>query len=463
MIRALQKKFVITSMTAVSILLLVLLGGINLTNMVISGKETNRTLGWITLQELGEFPDNPGANAHDPFSGKESIAPDSVSSNNKSEADGSPSENESTENIALENDSQADKPPEPPSSPFDPGRNAEDAILSSNYFVVRTDLSGEVLSTDVTRVSTLSEEDADALAASVWQAAEANGVNGKYKYSVRVDTEKEEVVLIFLDTSQEIFSSLRVLLLSIALGVLCWILMLLLVILLSKRAIRPFAENIQKQKQFVTNAGHEIKTPLAIILANTDAMELYNGENKWSRNIREQVNRLNGLMKNLLTLARMDEATLQITPSDFYFSALVQENADAFAEPFALRQIAMQTEIQPDLQLHADQGHITQLLSILLENALKYTNDGGSVTITLKKESRGTLLQVANTCDTLPDVPPARLFDRFYRADAARTQKKGGYGIGLSVAQSITEANHGQITAEYKDGNKICFSVFFHT
>ena len=449
MIRALQKKFVITSMTAVSVLLLVLLGGINITNMIISGKETNRILGWITLQELGEFPDNPGNNGHDPFSDKEPAVPESVSPEDNSDAPSALSDNTS---------------PEPPSSPFGPGRNAEDAILSSHYFVVRTDLTGEVRSTDVTRVSTLSEEDADALAASVWQTADTNGANGKYKYSVRVDTEKKEVVLIFLDTSQEIFSSLRVLLLSAALGVLCWILMLLLVILLSKRAIRPFAENMQKQKQFVTNAGHEIKTPLAIILANTDAMELYNGENKWSCNIREQVNRLNGLMKNLLTLARMDEATLQITPSDFSFSALVQENADAFAEPFALRQITIQTVIQPDIQLHADPGHITQLLSILLENALKYTNDGGSVAVTLKRESRGTLLQVTNTCGTLPDVPPARLFDRFYRADAARTQKKsGGYGIGLSVAQSITEANHGQITAEYKDGNKICFSIFFRT
>ena len=427
MIRALQKKFVITSMIAVSVLILVLLGGINITNIVISGKETKRTLSWITAQELGEFPDNPGEDERKPFSAKDTIAP------------------------------------EPPSSPFDPRRNAEDTILSSNYFVVRTDLSGEILSTDVTRVSTLSEEDADAFAASVWQDTDADGNSGKYKYSVRIDEEKEEIVLIFLDTSQEIFSYLRVLLLSVALGALCWILMLLLVILLSKRAIRPFAENMQKQKQFVTNAGHEIKTPLAIILANTDAMELYNGENKWSRNIREQVNRLNGLMKNLLTLARMDEATLQISPSDFSFSELVQENADAFAEPFALRQITMQTDIQSEIRLHADQGHITQLLSILLENALKYTNDSGSVKITLKKEGHGVQLQIANTCDALPDAPPERLFDRFYRADAARTQKKGGYGIGLSVARSIAEANHGQITAEYKEESWICFSAFFRT
>lgn len=171
--------------------------------------------------------------------------------------------------------------------------------------------------------------------------------------------------------------------------------MLLLVILLSKRAIRPFAENMQKQKQFVTNAGHEIKTPLAIILANTDAMELYNGENKWSRNIREQVNGFKRSDEKTCSHWRgWTRPTLQITPTDFSFSALVQENADAFADPFALRRITMRSDIRPDLWLHADQGHITQLLSILLENALKYTNDGGFVTVTLKK--RGTRYTTAN-------------------------------------------------------------------
>ena len=346
--------------------------------------------------------------------------------------------------------------------PFGQERNAKDrGILSSNYFVVRTDLTGEVLSTDVTRVSTLSRGGRGC--ARLRHLAGCRHRRHKRKVresSVRADEEKEEVVLIFLDTSQDLLSSLRVLLLSAALGVLCWILMLLLVILLSKRAIRPFAENMQKQKQFVTNAGHEIKTPLAIILANTDAMELYNGENKWSRNIREQVNRLNGLMKNLLTLAQLARPPCRSHRQTFPSVHSYKRMRDAFAEPFASR-ITMRSDIRPDLWLHADQGHITQLLSILLENALKYTNDGGFVTVTLKKEGRGTLLQIANTCDALPDVPPARL-DRFYRADAARTQKKSGCKVSVFRShQWITEANRGQITAEYKDGNKICFSVFF--
>lgn len=455
MIRALQKKFVLTSMIAVSILILVLLGGINITNIVISEKELSRTLGWITARELGELPDAP-AEANHRFS---SDAPGTSQSPVSKEAG---SESESSASLDAPESSEADSPGrKPPSSPFARGRNAEDAILSSNYFVVRTDPDGTIQSTDVTRTPAISEDDADALATSVWQSADTYGATGKYKYFVRVDSGSNEIVLVFLDTSQEILSSLRVLLLSAALGVLCWLLMLLLLILLSKRAIRPFAENMQKQKQFVTNAGHEIKTPLAIILANTDAMELYNGENKWSRNIREQVNRLNGLMKNLLLLARMDEATLQITPTTFSFSALVAENAAAFSEPFSMRGISMQTDIQPELSLHADCGQITQLLSILLENALKYTDDNGSVQIRLKKETHGLLLQITNTCSALPDVPPSRLFDRFYRADAARTQKKGGYGIGLSVAQSIAEANHGQITAAYDAENQISFSVRF--
>ena len=125
-------------------------------------------------------------------------------------------------------------------------------------------------------------------------------------------------VVVFLDTSGDIYSYIRVLFLSAAIGIACWLFMLLFVILLSKQAIRPIAENIEKQKQFVTNAGHEIKTPIAIIQSNTEAMELYNGENKWSKNIKEQTVRLNELMKNLLTLARMDESSTNLMQSDFY-------------------------------------------------------------------------------------------------------------------------------------------------
>ena len=161
--------------------------------------------------------------------------------------------------------------------------------------------------------------------------------------------------------------------LSGALGLICWGFMLILVIILSKKAICPIAENIEKQKQFVTNAGHEIKTPLAIISANTEAMELYNGENKWTKNIKKQVDRLNGLMKNLLLLAKMEES--KIVYQKFSLSEMASEISESFFEPISLKNIAFETKIQPDIILNANSEHIRQLFSILLDNAVKYTDE----------------------------------------------------------------------------------------
>ena len=267
--------------------------------------------------------------------------------------------------------------------------------------------------------------------------------------------------IVFLDTSNDIVSYIRVLLLSAAIGIVCWGLMLVFVILLSKRAIRPIAENIEKQKQFVTNAGHEIKTPLAIIQSNTEAMELYNGENKWSRNIKEQTVRLSGLMKNLLMLARTDEGAAQAVSSELPLSDLLSDMTKGFVPLMDEKHIKLHTDIQPDVILRADKGQTEQLVSILLDNAVKYTNDSGKISIELQKSEKRIKLTVRNTCENLPNVTPDKLFDRFYRADAARTQKSGGYGIGLSVAQSITAANKGSISAEYIGDDIICFTVRF--
>ena len=233
----------------------------------------------------------------------------------------------------------------------------------------------------------------------------------------------------------------RVLALSLGVGLLCWLLMLLLVILLSRRAIYPIAQSIERQKQFVTNAGHEIKTPLAIIAANTEAMELYQGESKWSKNIHTQVQRLNTLMQQLLQLSRMEEGGTEKVAAEFSFSALLAEAIRPFQEPLALRGVVLTVDIQPDVQLYADKDAILQLISILLDNAVKYSKDGGQVVVLLQKTERHPVLQIKNTCVALPDTAPERLFDRFYRGDAARTQKNGGYGIGLSMAQAIVAAH----------------------
>lgn len=411
MMKALQKKFVFTAMIAVSILLFILLGIINIVNIAMVRTETDKTLTMI------------------------------------SEADGN------FDHI---------QPPPNSAPPFDfriKPKDERDKFLSSNFFIVRLNGNGQIVFTDVSRTSLVDEASAEELALRVLDEGTSVGKAGKYRYQISNSHTGNETVIVFLDTSEEILSYVRVLFLSGGIGLSCWILMLFMVMFLSKKAIFPIVENMERQKQFVTNAGHEIKTPLAVILANTEAMELYNGENKWSKNIREQTVRLNGLMKNLLLLAKMDESAAEIIKTEISFSELVSENVRVFAEPLNLRSITLQTEIQPNVIIKANKEQISQLISILLDYASKYTNNRGTVIVRLQKSDKRIKLLIKNSCEKLLDTPPDKLFDRFYRDDKARTQKTGGYGIGLSVARSIVLANKGSITAEYENPNFVSFTV----
>ena len=275
--------------------------------------------------------------------------------------------------------------------------------------------------------------------------------------------------IIFLDPQKEELSCLRVLVLSAGLGVLCLFGMYLFVCRLSRRAIEPIAESMEKQRQFITDAGHELKTPLAIILSNTEAMELYQGESKWSRNIREQVGRLDGLTKNLLLLSRMEEYSENVLRENLNLGETAQKMTESFREPLALRGITLRTELSEKVQISANREQIERLLSVLLENALKYTEDNGTVAISLQSKNDGrrskAVLRVENTCAELPGVPPEALFDRFRRGDEARNRKKGGYGIGLAVAKACVEANGGSIRAIYektdRGSDRICFEIVF--
>ncbi len=415
MIRVLRKKFVITAMTAITVLILFMLGTINAANIVMVRKEIDRTLHMISENE---------------------------------EASGDPARVPAAEPVR-------------PRLPVDIPKNDYDTWMSSNFFVVRFDGGGNIVSKDTSRTSAVTEEEAEELAVEVYHSGNLAGKSGKFHYLMREVRGGGGTSIVFLDSSGERFSYFRVLFLSVAAGLACWGIMLVFVMLLSRKAIRPVAENIERQQQFVTNAGHEIKTPLAIIRSNTEAMELYIGENKWSRNIKGQVERLNGLMNNLLILARMEElggeARKETFPLDGIFGRVVRE----FTQPMEARHILVQTEIQPDMFISADQGQIERLIVLLLDNAVKYTDENGKIQVSLAREAGLVQMRVQNSCERLPDVAADQLFDRFYRGDTARTQKNGGYGIGLSVARSIVRANDGRIRAEYTGENKISFIVHF--
>lgn len=330
----------------------------------------------------------------------------------------------------------------------------------AGHFIVDVSASGVIESVKLMGIKETDEEDAAAFAQDVMVSGSTNGKLGSYKYLV-TETDDRGRHIVFLDNTIRITMLKDTFTIACFVGAACMVMMFIILLPISMRAIRPIAVNMEKQKQFVTNAGHEIKTPLAIIMANVDALELHQGESRWSRNIRSQSERMNGLMQQMLLLARTDEGASGFPFEEIDLSILAGNITASFSEPANQRHLKFNIRIEENITLNGNRDALEMLFHILLENALKYTSDNGSITLSLTTEGRKCKVYVRNSIDCLPGVAPAALFDRFYRADSARTQKNGGYGIGLSVAQAIASLHHGRIEAVYENEHSICFNVEF--
>ena len=215
---------------------------------------------------------------------------------------------------------------------------------------------------------------------------------------------------------------------------------------------------MEKQKQFITNAGHELKTPLAVIMADVDVLEMTTGEdNEWVASIRNQANRLNTLIKSLLNLANVQEGKKQLVLTEFSLTEVVNESVNDFKALLQDRKVEFDEDT--DIKVKAQEDSIRQLVTILLDNAIKYTEENGTINIKISKQWKNTKLEISNTCENIDNINVKKLFDRFYREDKSRNKKKEGYGIGLSIAKSIVDMHKGKISAYKKDTNMICFRV----
>ena len=436
MIRALQKKFVVTAMIAVTVLLLVVLGALNVFNAVSNARQTE-----FLLDDLGRqnalFPRTEDHALPPPASGE---------SDPVSDAAAMPAEVQPEPFARVRRRGFLDEPMD------------DNMRMSALYFIADLDDQCRVVRTDVSHIASVTEEEAAELALGL-DVDQTGGSAGSYRYKIYPRPEGGYRV-VFLDSGVRRNAVMRVALLSLLLGCVSWLLMLALVMALSRRAIRPIAENMERQRQFVTDAGHELKTPIAIILANVDAMEMRGGESKYSRNIRSQAVRLSELMKNLLTLARVDEYSVLKQPQRLDFSSLCREVFLPFREAAELKHIRYVMDLQEGLELTGDRNLLSQLCSILADNAVKYCPEDGEIGIFLRAENRRVCLRVSNTVTEVPDLE--RIFDRFYRADSSRNQKSGGFGIGLSAAQTIARLHRAELTAGHDPASGLLsFSVCF--
>lgn len=332
----------------------------------------------------------------------------------------------------------------------------EETPFETRYFTVEANTDGSVNQIDTSHIA-VTASDAESYAKKVLSGNKKNGFIGIYKY--KVVQESNGSMLIFLNCRDQLQTVTQLMGITCTVALSTLLLVFILISIFSKKAIKPIIESMEKQKQFITDAGHEIKTPLAIISANADVLEITGGENEWITSIRNQTIRLDKLVKNLLTLSKMDEGNLQLVYSDFDLSKAVFDITDPFRSIADTLHKTLIMEIEPDLRLHGDIGSIHQLISTLVDNALKYSNEQGTIKIVLTSAKKGIKLEVYNTVDNMETDNLDKMFDRFYRADASRSRDTGGYGIGLSIARSIVEAHHGKISAKSEDGKSISFTV----
>ena len=325
---------------------------------------------------------------------------------------------------------------------------------STRHFTVFFDNNGEVARTNTESIYSITDEVAIDYAESVLVGGNERGWTSNYRY--KVFSSEMGTGVVFVDGSMSRSSLMQSMTIAglVLLG--CAALVLLLIILLSKRVVKPIAESYEKQKQFITDASHELKTPLTLILTNLDIAESELGKNEWLDDIRSEGHRMTELVNQLVELSRMDEEQ-PLNISEVAFGQLVADTVSEF-EPLAIeRGKHINASIDKEITYLGDEAPLHRLLGILMDNAIKYCDSGGEISVNLHK-GRKVILTVENTYTAVGEIELHRLFDRFYRTDKAR-KFTGGYGIGLSIAKAIVEKHKGEITAYKKDAAHIGFRV----
>lgn len=352
---------------------------------------------------------------------------------------------------------RAEQRPEAPVPPMAdmPGRRPEEEF-TARFFAVHCDAEGQVLFIARDYISSIDDGAAEEYTQAVLVKGKDRGYYGDYRYLV--NRNEEGITVLFLNVSQDMRFVRSLFLVSLITGLGSLAVVFGLVVFFSRYAIRPYAENMERQKRFITDAGHELKTPITSISASADIAAMEHEGDEWIANIQRQTLRLTKLVADLVALSRLDEERPFPEKEDFSLSDAAWEAAEPFGVLAKAKGKTYRQQIEENLVCHGDRNSIQQMISILLDNAVKYSDQGGEVSLDVCRKRGRIYIQVANSY-SLPDIPDLdRLFDRFYRVDKSRSTQTGGTGIGLSMAQAIAQAHGGRIQARRTEG-KILFQV----
>lgn len=348
-----------------------------------------------------------------------------------------------------------------PENPMPPGMGrfpdffTEETPFSTRFFTVWITEEGEITGVNLESVSSVTEAEAREYAQNVLSKQLERGWQGNYRFKVFSSRWGDGIV--FVDGSVTRSTTRALLLTAAAVLAGCLLIIFAVIVVASRYVVRPIALGYDKQRQFITDANHELKTPLTLILTNLDIVEQELGRSEWLDDIRAEGMRMSRLVAQLTALSRMDEDSVPLEKAEFSLSDVCQDTAAEFAPLLGSRELVLTAEIQPEVVFCGDEGAVRRLVTILMDNAVKYCDPGGQIFLSLTAR-RQTRLVVENTFSGVDALELDRLFDRFYRADPARTAGSS-FGIGLSLAKSIAEKHNGSIKA-YKAGpGRIGFRV----
>ena len=401
MIKKLQIRFVLLSMSALLVVLTIIIGGINIVNYNGIVRDADILLS-ILSENKGNFPPPDGNRGRR----------------------------------------------------LPPGMSPEVPYESRFFSVLLDNDSYEVMQTETSRIISVDLAQAIGFAQTAVQTGDTSGFIEDFRY--RIQKENDQIRVTFLDFGRRMDAFKDFLFVSVAIAFVGYSIVFGIIVFFSNKIVRPISESYERQKCFITDAGHEIKTPLAIISADVDVLEAEWGENEWLEDIHRQTKRLTALTNDLIYLARMEEAEKTSVMIEFPVSDVISEAAASFQALAQTQDKLFRCEIQPMLSLNGDEKAIRQLIGILLDNALKYSPAGHEVSLICKRQNKMLLLSVCNkTVHTLSKKELQQLFERFYQVDPSRNSENGGHGIGLSVAKAIVLAHNGKIQAKTEDGTSL--------
>ncbi len=411
MLKQLKRRFVLIAMCGMILITLVIVGAINLINYAGVKSTIKETLRFISSNE-GHFPE---------YGEEKKPEMDDV---------GGPKE------FGIE---KSDKFKMGPESRF-----------TTRFFAVWYDENGNVTEVNTKNTASFSEDEAKDYTDKILSETEDEGRINNYCYIKTKNGDK--TLIVCLDCSRDLEKCRQLAGISGIVAFVSLLVELFILCTLSGRVVRPIVISSEKQKEFITDAGHELKTPITIISANTEVIEMTDGSSEWTESIKRQTARMTGLVNELVNLARLDEHKKIPKSTGIVMNELICDIAGMFRAPAAGRQIEIDTDVSEEIVVKGDEEDIRQILMIFFDNAVKYAYEKSRITVKLSRKGKNVTADVFNPCSLPEDFETEKLFERFYRVDKSRSRDTGGSGLGLSIAAAIAENNR-NISVSAQTGN----------